>query len=160
MAKQTIDALVEGGKASAGPPLGPALGPMGVNIGDVISEINNKTEMFKGMEVPVKVIIDESTKKFNVEVGTPPVSSLIKKEMNVKKLKTISEDKTPNLPGDIPFETIVNIAKAKGDSIAGDIKSKTKQVLGTCVSGGVTVDGKNPRDVQKEIDQGKYDDKF
>ena len=49
MGKQSIDALINGGQASAAPPLGPALGPLGVNIGLVIAEINKKTASFKGM---------------------------------------------------------------------------------------------------------------
>ncbi len=70
-----IEALIDGGKASAAPPLGPALGPMGVNIGQVIAEINKKTEHFKGMQVPVKVIVDKETKSFEITVGTPPAST-------------------------------------------------------------------------------------
>ena len=50
---ETIEALVEGGKASAGPPLGPALGPMGVNIMQIISAINEKTKDFEGMNVEI-----------------------------------------------------------------------------------------------------------
>ena len=85
MATETVDALIEGGKASAAPPLGPALGPIGVNIGQVISAINQKTAEFKGMQVPVKVIIDKSDKSFTIEVGTPPASALIKKEASIEK---------------------------------------------------------------------------
>ena len=85
MAKQTIESLVEGGKASAGPPLGPALGPIGVNIGDVIAKINERTRDMAGMKVPVKVIVDTETKEFEIDVGTPPASALIKKELNLKK---------------------------------------------------------------------------
>ena len=66
MATQTIEQLVEGGKATAAPPLGPALGPLGVNIGQVVAEINKKTESFKGMQVPVKVIVDGDTKEFSI----------------------------------------------------------------------------------------------
>ncbi len=87
MAKETVEALVEGGKATAAPPLGPALGPKGVNIGQVVAEINKKTESFKGMQVPVKVIIDPDTKEFEITVGTPPASSLIKKETGIEKGK-------------------------------------------------------------------------
>ena len=47
MAKQSVDALIEGGKATAAPPLGPALGPTGVNIGLVVAEINKKTGDFR-----------------------------------------------------------------------------------------------------------------
>ena len=85
MAKETIDQLVEGGKATAAPPLGPALGPMGVNIGEVVAEINKKTAEFKGMQVPVKIIVDTETKEFNITVGTPPASALIKKEAKIEK---------------------------------------------------------------------------
>src|SRR3990167_4744123 len=85
MVLQTVEIMVEGGKATAAPPLGPALGPMGVNIGQVVSSINNKTKSFAGMKVPVKVIIDKNTKKFDIEVGTPPTSQLIKKEAGIEK---------------------------------------------------------------------------
>jgi len=61
--KQKISSLVTGGQASAGPPLGPALGPMGVNIMQVIEAINEKTKDFDGMKVPVTVSVDTETKK-------------------------------------------------------------------------------------------------
>ena len=55
---EVIEALVDGGAATAGPPLGPALGPLGVNIMAVVKVINEKTSAFKGMKVPVRVMID------------------------------------------------------------------------------------------------------
>ena len=82
---ETIEALVDGGKASAGPPLGPALGPLGVNIGAIVGEINNKTKNFDGMKVPVKIIVDEKTKEFTITIGTPPTSALILKELGIEK---------------------------------------------------------------------------
>ncbi|MBI2971195.1 MAG: 50S ribosomal protein L11 [Candidatus Aenigmarchaeota archaeon] len=154
--KETVEALVQGGKASAAPPLGPALGPTGVNIGEVISAINEKTAAFSGMEVPVKIHVDTETRKFTITVGTPPVTSMLKKEMNVQKLAKVLEGGERQLPGSIPFEKIVTIAKSK-DSLGGSMKSRVKQVLGTCVSCGVLVDGKNPKDVQKEVDGGMHD---
>ncbi len=75
--KQIVEALVEGGKASAAPPLGSSLGPLKVNIGLVVSQINDKTKDFKGMKVPVKVIVDLDSKEFTIEIGTPPASQLI-----------------------------------------------------------------------------------
>ena len=74
--KKTISALVSGGEANAGPPLGPALGPMGVNVLQVVNTINEKTKDFPGMKVPVKVEVDAETKKFTVEVGIPPTAAL------------------------------------------------------------------------------------
>ncbi|MBI5347556.1 MAG: 50S ribosomal protein L11 [Candidatus Aenigmarchaeota archaeon] len=153
MSKEKIDALVEGGKASAGPPLGPALGALKVKIPDVISEINKKTESFKGMKIPVKVIVDTETKKFEVAVGSPSVTAMIKKELGKDKLLKIEEGKRLE-PGSIPLSTVIKIAKSKA-SITGDTTAKVKQVLGTCLSAGVTVDGKNPKDVIREINEGK-----
>ena len=73
--KKSVSALVSGGEASAGPPLGPALGPIGVNVLQVVNMINEKTKDFPGMKVPVKVEVDSETKKFTVVVGIPPTAS-------------------------------------------------------------------------------------
>ncbi len=153
MGKEKIDALVEGGKASAGPPLGPALGALKVKIPDVISEINKKTEGFKGMQIPIKVIVDTETKKFEVTVGSPPVTAMLKKELGKDKLLKIEEEKRLE-PGSVSIAAVIKIAKSKS-SIAGDLKAKVKQVLGTCLSAGIKVDGKNPKDVIREIDEEK-----
>ena len=85
--KQTISSLVTGGEASAGPPLGPALGPLGVNIMEVIAKINEKTSDFKGMKVPVTVSVDTDTKEWDIEVGIPSASALILKEANKQKVQ-------------------------------------------------------------------------
>src|SRR3989344_1188428 len=85
--KTTVDALVEGGKASAAPPLGSSLGPLKVNIGQVVAQINDKTKDFKGMKVPVKVIVDTEDKTFTITIGTPPASQLIMKEIILNKVQ-------------------------------------------------------------------------
>jgi len=150
-----INLLVEGGEASAGPPLGPALGPIGINIMEVVGVINKKTEGYKGMKVPVKVIVDRSTKSFEVKIGTPPVSSLIKNELGIEK----GSSATPTeKAGDLEFEKVIKIAKLKEDALMGKtLKKKAKEILGSCFSMGVTVDGKDARDVEKEVEQGAYD---
>ena len=56
---ETVEALVDAGKASAGPPLGPALGPSGVNVKEVIDQINSQTKDMAGMQVPVKVKVGD-----------------------------------------------------------------------------------------------------
>ena len=155
---ETIKALVEGGKTSAGPPLGPALGPMGVNIMQVINTINEKTKQFNGMKVPVKVIIDPATKNFEIEVGTPPAASLILNEIGGEKG---SSSPTRHKAGDITIDQAIKVAKMKFDNLLGrDLKHKTKEIIGTCRSMGVTVEGKNPSEIQKAIDDGEYDAKF
>ena len=155
---EKIEALVEGGKASAGPPLGPALGPLGVNIMDIINTINDKTKQFDGMKVPVKVIVDPKTKKFEIEVGTPPASSLIFKELGLEKGSGAAGS---HKIGNLTVDQAIKIAKMKQDNLLGkELKYKTKEVIGTCVSIGVTVEGKKPQEVQKAIDEGEYDSKF
>ena len=82
---EKIEVLVDGGKASAGPPLGPALGPLGLNIGKVVSDINQKTKDFAGMKVPVKIEVDPQSKEYTITVGTPPTSSLLLQELKMEK---------------------------------------------------------------------------
>ena len=155
---ETIKALVEGGKASAGPPLGPALGPLGVNIMQIINTINEKTKQFDGMKVPVKVIVDPKTKDFQIEVGTPPATSLILKELGLEKG---SGSAGTHKIGDFTVDQAIKVAKMKYDNLLGkELKQKTKEVIGTCVSIGITVEGKTPQEVQKAIDEGEYDSKF
>jgi len=155
---ETIKALVEGGKASAGPPLGPALGPLGVNIMQIINTINEKTKQFDGMKVPVKVIVDPKTKNFEIEIGTPPATSLILKELGLEKG---SGSAGTHKIGNLTVDQAINVAKMKYDNLLGkELKQKTKEVIGSCVSMGITVEGKKPQEIQKAIDEGKYDSKF
>ncbi|MBU0498091.1 MAG: 50S ribosomal protein L11 [Candidatus Thermoplasmatota archaeon] len=153
-----VKALVDGGKASAGPPLGPALGPMGVNIMQVINAINEKTKNFQGMKVPVKIIINPKTKDFEIEIGTPPAASLILNEIGIEKG---SGSPFKHKIGNITVEQAIKIAKMKDSSLLGkNIKQKTKEVIGTCQSIGVTVEGKPAREIQKAIANGDFDGKF
>ena len=155
---QVIEALVDGGKASAGPPLGPALGPTGINIMSVVTEINNKTKDFAGMKVPVKVIIDDKTKAFEIKVGTPPATALIK---DVGKIPKGAHNAKTETVGDMKIEDIAKIARMKGDDLAGkDPRERCKEIAGTCVSMGVKIEGKDPREVQRELGEGAYDDRI
>ena len=158
MAKQTVDALVSGGKATAAPPLGPALGPLGVNIGQVIVEINKKTSSFKGMQVPIKVVIDTETKEFEVTVGTPPASALIKQEAGLEKG---SSNPLLEKVADIKIEQAIKISKMKQDSLLGKTtKERVKEILGTCQSMGVLVEGKPAHEIIVAIDKGEFADEI
>jgi large subunit ribosomal protein L11 len=151
----TIEVLVEGGRATPGQPLGPALGPLGVNIPKVVAEINNKTRAFDGMKVPVKIIIDSKTKNFEIKVGTPPTSSLISKELGVEKGS--GSPKAVKV-GNLTIAQAIKIAQMKGDSLMGkDLKMKVLEVVGTCTSMGVTIEGFEPKVARTEILGGKFD---
>lgn len=153
-----VKVMVEGGKANPGPPLGPALGPLGVNVAQVVAKINEATSSFAGMKVPVTVVVKKKTKEFSIEVGSPPTAALIKKELGLEKgAKTAGKE----VVGNLSLAQVVKIAKLKlGTSLAKGLKSAVKEVLGTCVSLGVTVEGKSPKEVQKEIDEGKHDEEL
>jgi large subunit ribosomal protein L11 len=150
-----VEALVNGGQATAGPPLGPALGPLGVNVLAIVNKINDVTKDYSGMKVPVKISVNTENKEFEVNVGTPTASALLVSELGITK-----GSGTPNTEkvGNLSLEQVVKIAKMKSaDILAKDLKAAVKEVLGTGVSMGVTVDGKDPRSVQKEINEGKHD---
>lgn len=153
---ETIEALVDGGNATPGPPLGPVLGPLGINIMEVIKVINEKTKAFEGMKVPVKVIVDPATQDFEVTVGTPPTSALIMKELGLEKGS--SNPRTDKV-GNLTMEQVKKIANMKQDSLGGkDIREMAKEVIGSCVAMGITVEGSDPRDIQKLINEGAYKD--
>lgn len=153
---QTIEVMVQGGKANAGP-LAPTLGPAGVNVGEVVAAINEKTKDFNGMQVPVTVELDDK-KNFTITVGTPPATALIKDKANIK---SGSGNAKTTFVADLSFDDAMAIARMKVDDLLGaDLKRKTREVVGTCVSMGVTVDGQNPRDVSKRIAAGDFDARF
>ncbi len=152
---QTVEALIEGGKATAAPPLGPQLGPLGVNIGLIVSEINKKTSAFKGMQVPVKVSVDSSTKNFEISVGTPPASQLVIKETGIEKG---SGNPLKEKVADLRIEQLIKIAKMKETSLTGrSLKERVKEIAGTCNSMGIMIEGKPARESIKDISSGMFD---
>ena len=155
---QTISSLVTGGEASAGPPLGPALGPMGVNIMEVINAINEKTKDFAGMKVPVTVSVFPDTKKWEIEVGIPSAAALVLKEAGLQKGSGTSGT---DWIGDIGMDAIVKVAKTKLEkSYASSIKSVSKEIIGTCLCLGIKIEGKSPKEITTEINDGKWDEKL
>lgn len=155
---QKISSLVTGGKASAGPPLGPAMGPLGVNIMEVINAINEKTKDFEGMKVPVTVSVDPDTKKWEIDIGVPSVAALILKEAGIQKGSGTSGT---DWVADINMDAIVKVANAKLESsYATSLKSVAKTIVGTCLPLGIKIEGKTPKEITAEISDGKWDAKF
>jgi large subunit ribosomal protein L11 len=210
MTQKTVETLVDGGKATPAPPLGPSLAQFKVNVGKIVQDINEKTKSYEDMKVPVKIIIDDETKEYSIEIGTPPISSLIRKELGLKKIaaeeekkeetpagksasekpegkgeekpldekgkKETSEGKVPAetekkeeeikpkvriIVGNLTIDQCIKITKMKRDSLLAKNKKKAlKEVVASCVSMPITVEGKSPKDVIKDIDAGLYDDKI
>lgn len=151
----TIEALVPGGKANPGPPLGPELGPTPVNVQDVVNEINDQTAAFDGMEVPVTVEYEDDG-SFSIEVGVPPTAALIKDEVG---FETGSGEPQKDFVADMSIEQVKKVAEQKiSDLLAYDVKNAAKEVAGTCASLGVTIEGNDAREFKKLVDDGEYDD--
>jgi len=196
MAKKTVNALVDGGKATPAPPLGPTLALFKVNIGKVIQDVNEKTKEYQGMKVPVNIIIDDETKEYTIEIGTPPVSSLIRKELGLEKIaekKKEGEAESPEkaesevegkevktekegveeveevvekeeerervIVGNLSIDQAIKVTKMKRENLlAKDSKGALKEIVASCVSMPITVEGKSAKEILKEIDEGKYDE--
>ena len=150
-----IKILADGGNMSPGPALSQKLGPAGINMGQVIAKVNDSTKDFKGMKVPIELHINPSTKQFEVQVFSPPVSGLLKKELGIPKGSGLQvKEKVANAS----IEQIIFIAKTKMPNLlCKDLKSAVKTVAGTCTSLGILIENKMPLEVIKEIDAGKYD---
>lgn len=148
-----VEALVPGGKASAGPPLGPALGPLGVNVAQVVAKINELTQDLNGMQVPVKIKVKSRT-EFEIEVGTPPTSALILKEIGVEKG---TGDKSTI--GNLTIPQVIKIADIKRTGLLSKtLKNAVREVIGTAGSLGATIEGLPSKEAQLAVADGKYDD--
>ena len=150
-----IKLLVEGGKMAPGPAIAQQLGPMGINMGDLISKVNEATSEFKGVTVPVHLDVDSKTKEFSIKVLSPPTSELIKKELGIEKA---SGARLKQRVGNLAIEQVISISKAKHKSLlSNEFISTVKSVVGTCQALGVLIENKEAQEVQEEILEGKYD---
>ncbi|GAB7012104.1 50S ribosomal protein L11 [Halolamina salina] len=153
----TIEVLVAGGEADPGPPLGPELGPTPVDVQAVVQEINEETDAFDGMEVPVTIEYEDDG-SFTIEVGVPPTAELIKDEAG---FDTGSGKPQEDFVADLSADQLRKIAEQKSsDLLAYDTKNAAKEVAGTCVSLGVTIEGEDARTFKERIDAGDYDEQF
>ncbi len=149
-----VSVIVDAGKATAAAPLGPALGPLGVNIGEVVKQINDKTKSFEGVKIPVKISVDPKTKNFEVSVGSPPMSALIKKEL---KIEAGAKNPKTETVGNLTIAQVKKIAEMKIDSLASyKIKKAMSEVIGTCNSMGVFVEGLKAVDAQRKLESGEF----
>src|SRR3989344_3688420 len=150
-----IKVLADGGSLAPGPALSQKLGPLGINMGQVIQKVNDATKNFKGMKVPVEIDVNPTTKNVEIKVFSPPTSELLKKEISVEK-GSGAQDKIK--VGNLSIEQVIRVAQTKqGNMLSRDLKAAVKNVVGTCVSLGILIENKHPNEIQKEIEDGKFD---
>jgi len=150
-----IKLLIDGGEMKPGPAIAQKIGPLGINMGKVISDINAATKDFKGMKLPVELNINEKTKEFTVKTFSPPTSELLKKELNLEKGS--AEHKKIKV-GNASIEDIIKITKIKSpDMLQKEFKSAVKSVLGTCASIGIFVENEEPNELVQKIESGKFE---
>jgi len=153
--KMIIQLLVEGGAMKPGPAIAQKIGPLGLNMGKIISEINTATAKFKGMKVPVILDIDTKTKNFKIELKSPPVSELLKVELGFEKG---SGEPHRFKVANAAFEDIIKVAKTKSPSmLVNDMRAAIKSVIGSCVSLGILIENKTAKDIMHDVELGKYD---
>jgi len=155
MVQKTFNFIVSGGEATGGPPIGPALGPLGVNIMGIVNKINEMTAAYKGTKVPVDVTLDTDSKEFSVKVGMLSTYALVTQALGISKGSATPKT---SFVGNLTFDQLVEIAKRKKEGLlAASLRAAVKEVLGSCVSMGVTVDGKHAKEVLALLDSGAYD---
>ena len=148
-----IKIIVEGGSMKPNPALAQRMGPLGINVGKIISDVNSSTKSFAGMKIPVLLDIDTKTKAIKVVVQQPSTAELLKKEFGVAKGSGQPHKyKTANAS----IEQIIRIANEKR-ALEKSLKSTVKTIVGACRSLGMLIESKEPEIVSKEIDDGVYD---
>lgn len=135
--KKNLKLIIEGGKATPAPPLGPSLAPYGINIGEFCNKFNQVTKDLEGVQIPVEITIYED-RTFEFVLRKPPISYLIKKELGLEKG---SGEAGKNIVGKLTKEQIRKIAEEKlPDLNTKDIEKAMKIVAGVARSMGVEIE--------------------
>ncbi|KYH39077.1 MAG: 50S ribosomal protein L11P, partial [Candidatus Bathyarchaeota archaeon B23] len=145
MVKKSFKFIITGGEATGGPPIGPALGPLGINVMMVVRKINEITVDYRGVKVPVEVTVDTDTKEFTVKLGSLSTYAHITQTLSLSKG---SSNPNREFVGDLSFDQVVEIARKKWDDLlAATLRGAVREILGSCLSIGITVDGKPVKEV-------------
>jgi large subunit ribosomal protein L12e len=143
---------VTGGEVGAASSLAPKIGPLGLSPKKINEDIAKETARnWKGLRVTVKLTVQNRQAKVAVvpNAAALVIKALKEPERDRKKVKNIKHN------GNISLDDVIEIAKIMASrSMAKELAGTVKEILGTCVSVGCTVDGKDPKDLQSEIDDG------
>ncbi len=156
MPRKVLSFTIEGGEAKPVPPLKPALEAEGLPVEEVINEINELTKRYKGFQVTVKILVDPDTKEYEIEIEPPQITELL---LKLAGASAPSGDPIHKKVGNLPFEKVIEAAILKKPELtAKNLKAAVKTILGTARAIGLTVDGKDPKEVTKEVEDGLYDE--
>ncbi len=148
-----VKIMIDGGNMKPSPAISQKIGPLGLNLGKIMQDVNKSTKEFSGMKVPIVLNIDTKTKDVKVEVLSPPASGMIKKEFGLEKG---SGQPHKVKVANAAIEQLIKVAKSK-QALEKDLKATVKTMVGICRSLGILVESKEPGIVTKEIDEGVYD---
>ena len=136
--KGKIKLQCPGGQATPAPPIGPALGQHGVNIGQFVKQFNDRTKHAGGMIIPVEIFVYED-RSFTFITKSPPASTLLKKAASIAKGSSVpNEDKV----GTVTEDQLREIAKTKMEDLnAFNEEAAMRMIAGTARSMGLEVEG-------------------
>ena len=144
-----------GGEVGAASSLAPKIGPLGLSPKKIGEDIAKETAKdWKGLRVTVKLTVQNRQAKVSVvpSAAALVIKALKEPERDRKKVKNVKHN------GNISLDDVIEIARImRPRSIAKELKGTIKEMLGTCVSVGCTVDGKDPKDLQEEIEDGEVE---
>ena len=151
-----ITMKVVGGEPPSNAVLSAKLAPFGCNPKKAGETISKGTQEYTNIRIYVKLSIQSREIK-NVEIMPTCSAYIIKALKEPKRQRKKEKGAVFKHVGNLSFDQIKKIAEnMRPKSLAREMKGPVKEVLGSCVAVGITVDGKSPKDVQKEIDEGKY----
>jgi large subunit ribosomal protein L12e len=151
-----ITMKVVGGEPPSNAVLSAKLAPFGCNPKKAGETISKGTQEYTNIRIYVKLSIQSREIK-NVEIMPTCSAYIIKALKEPKRQRKKEKGAVFKHVGNLSFDQIKKIAEnMRPKSLAREMKGTVKEVLGSCVAVGITVDGKSPKDVQKEIDEGKY----
>lgn len=149
----TIEFLIPGSQATPGEPIGPQLGPTPVDVQQAVTTINERTASFEGTDVPITLTYEQDG-SFEISVGVPPTSALLKRQAGIER----GSGRPEEFVADLTIEQLQTVVEQKqSDLNAYNMTNSAKEIAGTCVSLGITIDGNDPREFAQRVDDGEYD---
>jgi len=141
-----------GGETGPASTLAPKLGPLGLNAKKVGEDIMKETGKYKCIKVMVEL---HCQNRVGTVVITPTAPALLIKELN-EAPRTRKKEKIQKHAGNLTLEQVKKVAKAmEAKSLSRNFSGTVKQMLGTCLSVGCTVDGKSPKEIIAKINNGE-----